>query len=110
MWFADSGALKHIPSRRKWFSEFQKSKGEESAREDGKTHKIMESGTIPAKILAIRKWVDVNLENVLFVPSFKRNLFSIGVSIERKLDIRFSGESIGFYRKGKLVIHGVKQD
>lgn len=56
------------------------------------------------------KWHSTNLENVLYVPSFKKNLFSIEQCTDKKFRVLFSRESIEIYRNDQLVVQGVKQE
>ena len=54
-------------------------------------------------------WNEARLENVLYVPAVRSNLFSVGVCTSRGFEVRFAGDSVNLLDRGKLVATGVKQ-
>lgn len=76
---------------------------------DNTTCEVKGSGTIPAKRLKNGVWLDINLENVQYVP-FKKNLISVGACSNKGLDISFSNETVKICNKKEIVVQDVKQD
>lgn len=110
IWYIDSGASKHISFRRDWFAEFHPTEGEMVSMGDEATCEVRGFGTIPAKRFDGTSWHDVNLENVQYVPGFKKNLLSVGECTQKGLDINFSEDKVEILRKNHVVVSGVKQD
>lgn len=77
--------------------------GDDGIREISRTSKV------PVKRLISEKWHKINLENVLYVPSFKNNLFSIGECTDKKYEIVFSVDLVGIYLNDQLIVQGLKQ-
>lgn len=107
IWLADSGVSKHITCRREWFSIFTPSKGGKSSLGDDEIREILGSGTVPIKRLIGGKWHKINLENGLYVPCFKMNLFSVGECTDKKYDIVFYGDSVGMNLNDQLIVQGI---
>ena len=66
-------------------------------------------GTITIKKLVNGVWNEARLENVLYVPAVRSNLFSGGVCTSRGFEVRFTGDSVNLLDRGKVVATGVKQ-
>lgn len=58
--------------------------------------------TINAKRLIDDVWCSVNLENVLYVSSFKQNLFSVDVCTTKKLDVKFMYNAVEVLREDQV--------
>lgn len=77
VWLMDSGASRHITFQRKWLHDFQETEGEHVAVGDGSSCKVKGRGTVYIKKNVNRTWSNGRLDDVLYVPSLKRNLFSV---------------------------------
>jgi len=82
VWFGDSVCSRHITYRRDWFSNISEASESIVLGDDGPCE-IKGCGVVPVKRLVNGVWMDINLENVLFVPGFKQNLTSLGVCTGR---------------------------
>lgn len=83
VWYLDSGASKHMTFRHDWFSELQPFENEYVSLGNGTTCKVMGRGTIHIKRLVNGKWLDGKMEDVFYVPSLSKSLFSIGAYINK---------------------------
>lgn len=54
-------------------------------------------------------WSEARIENVLYVPAVRSNLFSVGVCTSRGLEVRFAGDCVDMMDSGEIVATGVKQ-
>lgn len=55
-------------------------------------------------------WREGVIEDVFYVPSVKRNLFSVGVCTKQgQNDVKFKGSSVKVERNGQIVATGAKQ-
>lgn len=83
VWITDSGASKHITFRRDWLTNFQPAKGHSIALCDNGLCEVLGSGTVFIEKLVNSELIQGKIENVLYVPQLKKNLFSV-VCIRRK--------------------------
>jgi len=89
--------------RRDWFSEIQPSQtDEEVSLSDGRICKVLGRGTVHIKRLVKNQWCDGRLENVLYVPSVDKNLFSLGMSMNKNFRVVFKQDSVYFFRDNAL--------
>lgn len=108
VWFLDSGASKHISFRREWFNKFCPSQDKLISMGDNTTCEIKGSGTISVKRLKNGVWLDINLENIQYVPDFKKNLISVGACSNKGLDISFSNETVKIRNEKDVIVQSVK--
>lgn len=92
VWTLDNGASAHMTYRRDWFTDFSPSNGETVVLGDGRACEIRGKGTVPIRKIVEGKWSNFKIENVLYVPSIKKSLFSLGVCAKRGYDIRFKDQ------------------
>lgn len=109
VWITDSGASKHITFRRDWFAELRPSHGEKIALGDDGLCEVKGVGTIMIKKFLNGSWIDGRIENVLYVPNIKKNLFSVGVCTSKNYSVVFSGQSVELFRGQELMAQGAKQ-
>lgn len=55
-------------------------------------------------------WSEIRLENVLYVPKIRKNLFSVGVCTSKNIDVLFKGDSVVLMSNREVVAEGVKQE
>lgn len=92
MWILDSGASSHMTYRRNYFSNF---KPEFSCVRLGDKSElsVQGSGSINIKKFLNGKWFDSTINNVLYVPELKRNLFSEGVVTSKGFSVTKNKDS-----------------
>lgn len=104
VWILDSGASKHMSFRREWFVELDESYKETVSLGDNSTCEVKGRGIIFIKRLVDNRWLDGKLEDVLYILSLRRNLFSTGVCTTKKL--HFKGRSQRRKNISKQSTHG----
>lgn len=111
VWIADSGATKHITSRREWFAEYH---DEDNGRyveiaNDEKLY-VKGFGTIEIEAWIDGTWHQRRLENVLHVPKAKMNLFAFGQLTEKGLNVVFHEKTFNVVdtKGGNVLAVGVK--
>lgn len=113
MWILDSGASKHMSFREEWLQDLSQKDGEYVSLGDGTVCEVKRHGTINIKRFVEGKWLDDKLEDVLFVPTLNKNLFSVGTSrtcVKKNYNIFFEGISVTIISNGVNKAHGIKQD
>lgn len=66
--------------------------------------------TVLIKMLVNNIWQESRTENVLYVPSLRKNLFSVGICTSKGYDIVFKEKTVLVSSHGKLCSQGYKQD
>lgn len=51
----------------------------------------------------------VDIDDVLYVPQIKKNLFSVGVCTTKGFDVHFRSRQVLFSRDGEMIAQGIKQ-
>ncbi|CAD7087751.1 unnamed protein product [Hermetia illucens] len=110
VWITDSGASRHITYRRDWYSEFESSSGESISLGDNGVCEVTGSGTVLIDRLVNGKWCKARIENVLYVPKIRKNLFSVGVCTDKGFDVLFKGKLVTINCDGEAFGVGVQQD
>lgn len=110
VWILDSGASKHMSFRQEWFIDLDGSYKETVSLGDDSVCKVMGRGTILIKRLVNNEWLDGKLENVLYIPSLRRNLFSSEVCTEKGCILKLETNDVRVYRERKILAYGVKQN
>lgn len=55
------------------------------------------------------QWCEARIENVLYVPAVRTNLFSVGVCTSKGFEVRFAGDFVYLMDGEKISATGVKQ-
>jgi transposase InsO family protein len=111
VWITDSGASRHITRRRDWFSEYRVlTNGGTISLGDNKECKIVGEGTVLIEKCVNDEWRNARIENVLYVPEMKKNLFSVGMCTTRGLEVLFKGDYVNIHGDNELLAFGVKQE
>lgn len=110
VWITDSGASRHITYRRDWYSDFRPSSGESISLGDNGVCEVIGTGTIIIDKLVNGEWHEARIEDVLYVPKVKKNLFSVGVCTSKGFEVVFKKQNVIIYRNREIVASGVKQD
>lgn len=109
VWYSDSGASRHITSRREWFSKFRPDRGATISLGDDGVCEVNGEGTIIIEKFVNGKWQRSQIENVLYVPAVQSNLFSVGECTSRGYKVQFVGEDVQFMMDDKVTAVGLKQ-
>ena len=109
IWYVDSGASRHITFRREWFTEFRPLRGTTVSVGDDGVCEVSGEGTVIIDKLVNGVWREARIENVLYVPKVRNNLFSVGVCTSRGFEVSFASEYVVLTDNNKIVATGVKQ-
>lgn len=108
IWLADSAASRHCTPRRDWFHEYSPVRDESIVLGDDGVCSIIGKGTIQIEKLINGQWVMGRLENVLHVPSLKKNLMSVGVCTIRGCKLVFEKDTVKIYQDRIITGMGAK--
>lgn len=109
-WLTDSGASRHLTYRREWFTDYRANgNGDTIALGDDGVCDIAGEGTVTIRKLIDGVWRDARIEDVLYVPKLRKNLFSVGVCTNKGLEVRFCGNNVNVMRNNKVIASGAKQ-
>lgn len=111
VWLTDSGASRHMTFRRDWLVDYKKTYDRGTiALGDDEECEIVGEGTVLIEKLLEGTWREARIENVLYVPKLKKNLFSVGVCTRKKLEVRFKDTFVTIVRDNREIASGVKQE
>ncbi|KAG5317910.1 COPIA protein, partial [Pseudoatta argentina] len=110
VWLLDSGASKHMSFHREWFSELDENYRESVSLSDDSTCEVRGRGVIPIEMFVDGKWLDGKLEDALYIPSLRKNLFSTGVCTSKGYTLNFEANSVKIYRKNLIMAYGIQQN
>lgn len=111
VWLTDSGASRHLTFRKEWLTDFREEKdGTTVSLGDNEACEIIGRGNVLIKKLVDGVWCDGVIEDVLYVPKLRKNLFSVGVCTKKGLEVRFRGQTVQVVQDGAVVASGAKQD
>lgn len=110
IWITDSGASRHITYRRHWLHDLQPREGDTVSLGDDGQCAVKGVGTVHIEKLINGKWIKARIENVLYVPSLKKNLFSVGVCTTRGYKVLFSNKEVILTYNNTVEAKGVRLD
>ena len=109
IWITDSGASCHMTYHREWFHTFIPANGAPVVLGNNETCNIKGSGTILVQRYVSAQWVSGKIENVLYVPNLRKNLFSVGVCTTKGFSIIFEDRMVKVSLNNMLIAQGAKQ-
>ncbi|EZA50699.1 Copia protein [Ooceraea biroi] len=56
-----------------------------------------------------RQWIETRIEDVLYVPKLRKNLFSVGVCTLKGFEVKFLNDRVLIVKNNKTVAVGAKQ-
>lgn len=108
VWLADSAASKHMTSHKDWFSTFEEIPDKSISIQIGDNSFVYAAGIGSIAVMASLngKLEPCTLENTLYVPNLKKNLFSVGAATSKNLKVMFDSKTIKIFNTTKLVATG----
>jgi len=88
---------------REWFSELDHSYRKFVSLGDNSTYEMKERGVIKIKMYVDGMWLNSKLEDVLFVPSLRKNLFSTGVCVSKGYVLKFESDNVKISRNNSIM-------
>lgn len=95
--------------RREWLTDFKQATGEVVSLGNSKQCSVSGKSTIIINKLINGHWQKARIEDVLFVPHIKKNLFSVDACAEKEFCVIFSKESVVLKKENKVQAIGYKQ-
>lgn len=110
IWLADSAASRHMTSHKEWFTTFKQLPNKDINIQIGDNSFVYAEGigSISVKALVNGELEQCVLENTLYVPNLKKNLFSVGAATSKNLKVTFDNRQIEIFNRSKLVATGAK--
>ncbi|KAJ8876800.1 hypothetical protein PR048_021247 [Dryococelus australis] len=100
LWIVDSGVTDHTTHNREWFSTFECFSSSIKIKIDDEfTMDALDKETIRLKLLAERKLLPCHIENSLYVPSARRNLFSKISALDKQMTCNSSRAKCRFIKE-----------
>lgn len=108
-WLADSAASKHMTFHKDWFTAFRSIESSSNVVQIGDNSFVQAEGIGSVKVLALvnGQWEPRTLENTLYVPKLKKNLFSVGAVTSKQFKVTFDDSKIEV-RNQKIIATGIK--
>jgi len=106
---ADSGVSCHMVNDRSWFSDLNSMESTLKLADQG-TIKAAGIGKVPIEKCINGRWELAYLLDVLYVPSLRKNLFSIGAAARRGVNAYICDGRIEFKRDGQIELEAVQTD
>lgn len=107
VWYNDSGASQHHCGNLEWFTDYKEFDPPQRVQlADGSSAKISGTGTVRVKALMNKRWCDIELLDVQYIPG-GANLFSENIMLRKGYNIEKTGGSTGtlvFMKNGKPII------
>ena len=103
-WIVDTGATKHFCADKELFAEFTgANQGEQVFMGNSSSSDVLGKGTV---ILKLNSGKSLSLQNVMYVPSLRRNLISGALLNKAGVKLVFEGDKLVLSRNGKFVGKG----
>ena len=99
----------HMSFRKEWFTDLTACALAHVMLGDGTPCEVEGTGTVHIERLVNGKWIPRRIEDVLYVPDLKKNLFSVGTCMRKGLKVVFKVNEINFFLNDSLVCHPRKQ-
>lgn len=110
VWLMDSGASRHITYRREWLENYEPVMGKEIQLRDNGVCSVHGTGTVRIQKLVDSKWYPSVIEDMLFVPDIRKNLFSVGVCTSKGFNVTFRGQSVSISKEDVVIAQGMRQE
>ncbi|GBP19524.1 Retrovirus-related Pol polyprotein from transposon TNT 1-94 [Eumeta japonica] len=97
-WLVDSGASEHMCCDRSLLSSFSSVSQKSVIVGNGAIISVLGSGKMVVQVYNGSEWVDTTIDNVLFVPELKTNLFSVNRAADRGYVMMTDNNTCRFYK------------
>lgn len=107
-WIMDSGASAHMCYRREYFSTFELVDNANVILGNNHTLSVKGKGMVRVRKFLNERWYDATINNVLYVPELKKNLFSEGVLTSKGMKIIKEDTKAEIFDKSGLIAIAVR--
>ncbi|CAG9136603.1 unnamed protein product [Plutella xylostella] len=102
-WLVDSGASQHMCRDRNLFTTFQQTLDNKTVIVgNGEEISALGCGQVAVQVYDGCGWVKTTIDNVLFVPELKTNLFSVKCATERGYVVKMDNNWCKFYKENTV--------
>ncbi|CAG9137695.1 unnamed protein product [Plutella xylostella] len=101
-WLVDSGASEHMCCDRELFSSYSTLSQKSVIVGNGTAISAMGRGQVAAQVFNGSEWIDTTIDNVLFVPELKTNLFSVNRAADRGYVMLTDDSGCKFYKQKQV--------
>lgn len=98
----DSGATEHMCRDRALFSSFKNISEKSVIVGNGATIDVIGCGQVAVQVSNGTEWIDTIIENVLYVPELKNNLFSVNRAIDKGYVMMTNNKSCNFLKSNEI--------
>lgn len=110
-WILDTGASDHMCNVKQWFTTYEEFDEPRSVRVgDGGRIDAYGKGCVNAQMFNGTKWNRNHLEDVLYVPELKYNLFSVGAALDKGLQMLSTRSNCRLVKGERTVAVGVRRN
>lgn len=102
-WVLDSGASDHMCFNKNDFTYIDETMDKKVKIGDGSYIEVKGMGKVKLKAWNGQRWLDTELNNVLFVPQLKMNLFSVGKVLDKEMFLKSDKEKCEIIDKNGLI-------
>lgn len=101
-WLVDSGASQHMCRDRNLFATYKTLSNKIVIVGNGEEISALGCGQVAVQVYDGREWVNTTIDNVLFVPKLKTNLFSVKCATERGYVVKMDNKLCKFYKENTV--------
>lgn len=101
-WLVDSGASEHMCRNRALFTSFTNTSPKPIIIGNGAVISALGYGQMAVQVSNGNEWVDTVIDNVLYVPELKTNLFSVNRATDKGYVMVTDDSSCKFYKSNKI--------
>nr|XP_049701711.1 uncharacterized protein LOC110381443 isoform X2 [Helicoverpa armigera] len=101
-WLVDSGATEHMCRDRALFTSFSNTSPKPVIIGNGAVINAIGYGQITVQVSNGNEWIDTVIDNVLYVPELKTNLFSVNRATDKGYVVVTDDSSCKFYESNKI--------
>lgn len=101
-WLVDSGATEHMCRDRELFTTFSSVSQKSVIVGNGTAISVLGCGHMVVQVYNGCEWIDTTIDNVLFVPELKTNLFSVNRATVKGYVMMTDDVSCKFYKHNKV--------
>lgn len=101
-WLVDSGASQHMCRDRNLFTTYLSSNNKTVIVGNGEEISALGCGQVALQVYDGCEWVNTTIDNVLFVPKLKTNLFSVKCATERGYVVKMDNNLCKFYKENTV--------
>lgn len=101
-WLVDTGASQHMCRDRKLFTTYSSLSNKSVIVGNGSAISAHGCGQVAVQVYDGYKWINTTIDNVLYVPELKTNLFSVNRATERGYVMIIAGNMCKFIKEKKV--------